>query len=1375
MSGKNGESSNSGDKPEEQQQQTTIRKSAGTGAARTQSEMAEADSAGSGAPHKEPYPAADQQPEPKQTVIAVGASAGGLEALKEFLASLPSDIGNASVIIAQHLSPTHKSMMVQLLSKDARLSVAEAIHEQPVEPNTVYITPPDKQIIIAGGRIRLRKPDAGVGPKPSVDTLFYSLCDQQLYNAIGVILSGTGTDGAAGSRAIKECGGYVLVQDPATAKYDGMPQATIQTGMYDAVLAPEQMGAYILRHLHDGPEPLAQDTESIKTDEHLERIFEMLSDRTGTNFMHYKRATIARRLKKRLEALKIRDIPSYLAYLEANPPELDVMFQSILIGVTEFFRDNEAFEVLTRHLHQLLSEKSLQDPVRVWVPGCSTGEEAYSIAIIIHEYYGRSGDDQRIQIFATDIDEDAVRKGRTGIYSREALKNMPEAYVTKYFRKRSDGTYELDKYIRSMVLFSKHDITRNPPFLKLDLISCRNLLIYFGDVLQKQVMPIFHYALNSEGLLFLGKSETVGQFSDLFGTLDAKSKLFARRVGRNQNPIKFATFQHFRKPLASRDHVQPQRVREMTVDEMVRETLFNTYEHPYVVIDSEYNIVESNGDVRLYLSLPSGSMQSNLLRMMNHELQIEGRSVISKAITTMETVRSSIRKFLLYEKVYYVRITCKPMLFKRHAENLFIVIFERLDIEAFLEKGAVASEGDLVDNRVQELEHELAITKEHLQTYIEEIETSNEELQSLNEELQSSNEELQSSNEELETTNEELQSTNEEIQIAYSELDASKKEVDSQEQQLRRIEKNQRALLNNTLQGFLLIDKDYRLIEFNKTAEKLAVRLSGKALTPGTNIMMFGSSEKTAFWLNLIKKAFMGDVLSGEVKETGTDGETLWLSYNFTPIYGEENTTDVVSLGLIDITDKKTFSQRLSYTERLLHSIFDTTSAGICITDEMGRYVDVNAKYCDIYGYSRDELIGQSFTTVVPPEYHDTLQELHDRFIAGEKELDAEWVVERKGGRRIDVFATARLLEYEDGSRFKITSVHDITESKKYEHIANVTQEKGHIGGWELDPLTQSLIYTVETAAIFQVNPDEEPSLQEMYEVFNDEGALALERAVENALEKGKPFDVEIQAGIDVERWIRITCKPIVVHKRTIKLFGTVQDVTARRNYEAALIKNNADLSKAEAMLRTSLKEKEVLLAEIHHRVKNNLAVVSSMMQLQLMEESDEVVTAKLLDSISRIGTMAAIHEDLYSTTDFSAVTFTNIVGKLTDSVSSLLQGDRNISVQTELEDLRMDMNHAIPAALILNEAITNVYKHAFGGRDGKLLVRVKLMRDRVLVQVEDDGRGLPDNVSLDATESLGMQLIRTLTEQLEGTSRYERLDKGTRFTLDFPVGTPAE
>ena len=1188
--------------------------------------------------------------------------------------------------------------------------------------------------------------------------MFYSLAEQTDYRVIGVILSGTGSDGASGTRALKESGGYILIQEPSTAKYDGMPRSALQTGMHDAVLSPGQMGTRIMAYIETSVKRPTQQLEDIKSDENLEEIFRLLGERTGTNFEHYKRATIARRLTKRLEAVNAETISEYLAYIKNNPAEIDEMFASILIGVTSFYRDPEAFDKLEELVARLVTEKSNSEQIRVWIPGCSTGEEAYTIALLLYERLGDQIAQRPVQVFATDIDEEAVRKARKGIYSAEALRKLPEDLVNRYFQKKADDQYELSKSVRSLVLFSKHDVTRNPPFLKLDLISCRNLLIYFDDTLQKQVLPIFHYALNSEGLLFLGKSETVGQYTDLFGTVDGKNKIFRRRVGRASSPIKMNTFHGDRRSSRQEISVARKTTSHMSVSDMVKETLFNTFEHAYVVIDTEYNVIETSGDVRLFLTLPSGSIHLNLLRMMNAELQIEGRSVISKAIAKQQAISSSIRKFNLYEKEYYVRITAKPLLFKQHTEALFVVIFERLDIEPFVQHGGSLDQTDLVNNRIQELEHELAITKEHLQTYIEEIETSNEELQLLNEELQSSNEELQSSNEELETTNEELQSTNEEIQIAYAELNLSKRELEEKERELREKERNQRALLGNTLQAFMLVDREFRVMEFNRTAQRLAVKLGVTDFKKGDSVLALGSSGNSVMWIDPLKKALRGENTTGEVKETDVNGDDLWFSYHFTPIMDSDGSVSAVTIGFIDITEKKQFSYKLNYTERLLHSIFDASSTGICITDEKGRFMDMNSEYCRIYGYTREELIGQPFTVVVPDDFKEILSKLHDDFIGGKKELDAEWVVQRKDGIRIDIFASAKLLVYDDGSRFKVTTIHDITESKKYGNMMTETQQTVEIGGWELDVVTGILGWTEETFKIFRVPEGSQVNPEFMYNQFADEGALAVEKSVNMALTEGKPFDMEVKlaAQTELERWVRLTCKPIVIYNKPVKLFGTIQDVTERRTSQEALQRTN--------------KEKEIMLAEIHHRVKNNLAVVSSMLQLQMMEEPDERVQKKLYDSIFRISAMAAIHEDLYKSQDFSEISFARVIEKLVTSVSNLLQGDKSIETLFDMGDFRLQMSQAIPSALILNEVITNIYKHAFpDAKTGRVSVQAAKSEAGVRIQIQDDGVGLPVDYDITKLDSLGMQLIRTLTDQLLGKYRYENLPEGgTLFELNF-------
>lgn len=973
-------------------------------------------------------------------IIAIGASAGGLEALQDFLSHLPPLPGTC-IIVAQHLSPTHKSMLVQILSRETALSVAEAEHGKILEADKVYITPPDKEISISKGKIQLKKPTVSAGPKPSVDVLFQSLSEENSYKIIGVILSGTGSDGAIGVKSLRKNGAFLIAQDPDTAKYNGMPLASIQTGAIHAILSPEAMGEEIATYFSRARRAILIDHESEETSQALSQIMELLSKRTGTDFSNYKSATIARRLEKRMAMLHLQSIKEYLAVINKNPGEAEEMFNIILIGVTAFFRDPEAFSALETHMRTFIDGKDGQGTIRIWSPGCSTGEEAYSIAIMLHRLLRDQTHQYTIQIFATDIDERAIATARRGIYQESTLSGLPEEVIEQYFIPGEEG-YEVQKSIRSMVLFTIHDVIRHPPFLKLDLICCRNLLIYFNAALQQQVLPVFHYALNPDGYLFLGKSETVGQFSDLFASTDTRHRIFQRKRGGNLNAIRFSAFkaQKIQIPKA-----QKESSKSLTLPDLVKETLFNSYEHPYVVIDEGYTIQEVNGDVRLFLSLSPGSMQANLLKMLNEELQIEVRALLTKVISERTSLKGNIKRFNLFGQEHFVRIAAKPLLYTGGTEELFIVIFEELEIEGFIAKDPSGTSEIATSARLQELEYELAATREQLQNYIEEIETSNEELQSLNEEMQSTNEELQSANEELETSNEELQSSNEEIQIAYTELKAAHEELEHKKMLLKTLQANTEALLNNDLQALVMVDRSYKILQYNTKAVEDCKQLSGKIIKEGASFIDLLPEGQVEPFVQDFKKAISGKVYKGEREFTNIQGEKRWFSLNYSPVVYDQGEVSGISIGMLDVTDLRVALSELNASERLVNTVFNTVSTGICITDEHGIFVDVNKKYCDIYGYSKEELIGQRFTMVVSEKHREMLQKLHDDFINKGTEPPSEFPVVTKSGKLITVSAVADMLVHPDGERFKVTSVQDISMLKEVESelslLMNNTEE----------------------------------------------------------------------------------------------------------------------------------------------------------------------------------------------------------------------------------------------------------------------------------------------------------------------------------------------
>jgi|JI10StandDraft_1071094.scaffolds.fasta_scaffold00656_34 two-component system CheB/CheR fusion protein len=1107
-------------------------------------------------------------------IAGIGSSAGGLEALQDFLSHLPENLKNVAFIVAQHLSPTHKSMLVQLLSRETKLLVSEAKNGDTVEPNNIYITPPDNEISISGGKIWLQRPKGGIGPKPSVDILFQSLAEDIKENAIGIILSGTGSDGAIGVRHIKSTGGFVIVQEPQTAKYNGMPLASIETGLVDMVLAPDKMGEELSEITQNESYPRDLQLSAIENDsDSLESIFKLLSRRTGTDFANYKPSTIGRRLQKRLSSLKVNSIEDYLTYIEKNPQELDSLFNMILIGVTSFFRDANAFSEFEKVLLKIINSKAEGEPIRIWAPGCATGEEAYSLAILLSKNLKEKISDYNVQIFATDIDEKAITIARKGIYSTESLKEVPDDLVNQFFLKKGNQ-FELLKSVRSLVLFSKHDLTSNPPFLKLDLICCRNLLIYFGSFLQKQIIPLFHYALKPNGYLFLGKSETVGQYTDLFNTEDGKSKIFQRKRGGKLHSVQFSTFRPTSKIFPTQA-IGPKQKGEQSLSDVIKETIFNTFESPYLLVNDTLDIQEISGDVGLYISIAEGAMNANIFKLVNKDLLIELRSILTKAVRDRIQQRSGILKFNFYGAIHYVRIKIKPLLFSETTKDLFLVIFEKQDPEDFAPIITLSETIREENPRILELEHELNATKEHLQTYIEELETSNEELQSLNEEMQSTNEELQSSNEELETSNEELQSTNEEIQIAYSELKAVNEELEEKDRLLINLKANERALLDNTLQSFFLVDKSYRIITFNQKATDTINQLYGKTLKAGDSIFDLISSKNLESFRGNFSEALKGTSTTGEQKILQPNGSFASYLYNLTPAIREGSFIENVSMSLLDITHLRNLQTELNTSEKLLASVFETNSIGISITDKNGYFVNVNQGYCDLYGYTREELIGFHFTKVVPKAFKERLTSLHDLFIEGKEELAAEWTAQRKDGSLIDIFASASLLVQGDGTRYKITSVRDITENKKYKNLLEETQESASVGGWQFDSITNELSWTEETFKVFGLDSSFQLSLESMSKLFEDEAKIIFQNSIAKTLTLGEAFDLELQTVTrnNTNLWIRATCKPISVYDKVIKLFGTFQNITSLK--ESAL----------------KLKESEDLFRSIYENIKDGIFI----------------------------------------------------------------------------------------------------------------------------------------------------------------------------------------
>jgi two-component system, chemotaxis family, CheB/CheR fusion protein len=758
-------------------------------------------------------------------VVGIGSSAGGLEALQIVLSKVET-IDRCAFIIAQHLSPTHKSMMTDLLSRITNLPVLEIKNAMAIKPKTIYMTPENNDVYVSNGKIYLTNVEQAFGPKPSVNYFFNSLAQAFGNKAIGIILSGTGSDGAFGIRAIKANGGITIAQSPSTSKYDGMPVSAINTGKVDLVVPVDSISYEIGRIVENLDISVGENiNEDISS-----QLFHIIFNEKGVDFSQYKKSTIIRRIERRLATLKIASLNEYVDYLKANNQEITNLYNDILIGVTEFFRDEDVFLKAHQYLQHILENKEQGSEIRLWSIGCSTGEEAYSLAILISEILGNNIDKYKIKIFATDIDDEALKIARSGIYAETSLVHMKQEYIQKYFVVQKNH-FEIKKSIRELVIFSKHNITSDSPFLRIDFMSCRNMLIYFNQDLQNRFFPIAHYSLKENGILMLGKSESVGNNLDLFVNLDKQEKIFKAQYTGVKEPPKLYNYHNQYKQYEEPTQIIEKKEEEILEDKIVEATLAFMLDQ-CVVINSSNEIIYTKGKIP-YLAHSQGKSTNNIFKCINEELVLDLRSALHQAQKQQKTKTTPVHSVMLLETVErFVKIVVIPLPQGKNDDFIYALFFQTEDPTNMHH---ISHDKSSESETVKKLTKELERTKAHLQNVIEELETSYEEMQSLNEELSSSNEELQSTNEELETTNEELQSTNEELQTAYTEL---KIIYDDKELKARKLEeitstlqtqqnsmKKQQELTDTIIEtvpvGIIMLDKDGRMTLMNYNAKKI--------------------------------------------------------------------------------------------------------------------------------------------------------------------------------------------------------------------------------------------------------------------------------------------------------------------------------------------------------------------------------------------------------------------------------------------------------------------------------------------------------------------------------------------------------------------------
>lgn len=1078
--------------------------------------------------------------------IGIGASAGGLEALDTFFTHMPPDSGLAFVVV-QHLSPDHKSLMVELLSKRTSMTVKRAEEGMPIEANTVYLIPPKKELTIFHGKLLLNDFEQHHMPNLPIDTFLRSLADDQAERSVGIILSGTGSDGVRGIRAIKEAGGMVLVQTEDSARFDGMPKAAINTGLVDIALAPEDMPAKLMSFInHTLTDDRRSKRDVVPDEDSIARIFSMLRDQNKVDFTYYKPSTVMRRIQRRLTVNQLPNLQEYVEYLKTYPGELSTLYRELLIGVTSFFRDKDVYEALQENWLPDLVNRAESSDLRFWVAGCSTGEEAYSLAILVQEVLRSEEKPVNVKIFATDIDRDAILTAGNGVYPESIAADLPSGLLSKYFVRR-DGHYQVDRATREMVIFAQHNLIKDPPFTNIDFISCRNLLIYLQPVLQEKVIEHFAFSLKPGGVLVLGTSETMGEAGSDFETLNHKCKIFrSRHKGR---PTSFSSLQSLGAPqiAAHAGEFRPngRSGAAMRAEERIQEKLLQKMAAEFsalaAVVNEELELVHLAGEAEGYFRPPAGKQVNDITKMAMRELSIPLATSLQRVFSSGEPVKYSNIRLDLHGRQKVIELSIHPLSSSPGQLDLAAIFIndQKTDEECDDCEVVRFDINQEAEQRIKDLEQELQFKSENLQATVEELETSNEELQATNEELLASNEELQSTNEELQSVNEELHTVNAEYQSKILELTEMTNDLDN--------------LMAATHIATLFVDDNLEIRKYTPEAKRVFRLVKNDIGRPFTHISHALQVDPYSIAEKVLSS---GESWQDEVRTTEGD----WFFMRVLPYRIDSSESSGLVMTLVDISRLKQAEGALSKSKARMESIYEAAPVGLGLVE--GRtFVEVSSTTCSMLGRSREELSGRE-TSIMYASKDEFDRVGEERSLQTKKDGSAmmETKLVRKDGTEFPAIISFAPVNPNEPDGPQAFAVLDVEARKRRENelrrmteLLNATQRLTRVGGWEWDTENQSMFWTEETYRIHGIKPEDvvegsPEHIQKSLSCYPEEAVPVITEAFRRCAEEGEPYDLEFAfTSVDGRSTrIRTTAEAIRKDGKVVKVIGNIMDIGQR-------------------------------------------------------------------------------------------------------------------------------------------------------------------------------------------------------------------------------------